>query len=306
MKKINYLLLIAVLSVLIVGCSEEQVDENKTLINMQDNSKKTKFDDYLEREYRIPYNIAFDYKLKDSDKTDREMEYMLVPVRTEKAIEMANIIKYVCLDAYKKVAPNDFLKRYFPKKLRIIGSGPFDERGNEIIGLATDGLEITLYHINTFGERKISNTTQTNEEIRTEATKLYSRVIIHEFSHIMHHKVDYPQGFKTITDKDYLGGAWSESSEQDSYEKGFVSPYARKEYNEDFVEVLSHYVILTTSEWNDILEKAGTNGAMKINEKLEIVKNYMLDTWNVDIELLRKEVQNRVANLPNVDLTNIE
>ncbi len=305
MKKINYLLLFAVLSALMTACSDDQVDAGKTLLTTEQEPAKTDLDKYLDKNYMTPYNIDFDYRFEDSEKTDREMGFQLVPVRPEKALEMAKVVKYICLDAYQKVAPKDFLKKYFPKKLRIIGSGPYDGRGNEILALATEGLEITLYHINTFGLKEViveengKNISKLVDDM-DQAVKLYSRVIIHEFSHIMHHKVDYPHRFRTMTDKDYLGGAWSESTEEEAYKKGFLSPYARKEYNEDFVEVLAHYVILTDAQWNDILKKAGKEGTLKINNKLELVKDYMLDVWDVDLDRLKSEVQYRLKNVRKI------
>ncbi len=311
MKKINYILSLAVLSAMMIACSDDQVDVEKTLLTLEQEPVKTEFDKYLDRHYKIPYNIDFDYRFEDADKTDREKDFQLIPVKPVKALEVAKIIEYICLDSYKKIAPKGFLKKYFPKKLRIIGSGPYDARGNEILALATEGLEITLYHINKFGLKEVIKDVNGKkmtvlEGDKGETAKLYSRVIIHEFSHIMHHKVDYPRRFRTISGKDYLGGGWSESSEEEAYKKGFLSPYARKEYNEDFVEVLSFYVISSDEEWSKIIEKAGKEGASKINNKLEIVKNYMLDVWNVDLDQLKSEIQNRLKNLSTLDLTKMD
>ncbi len=283
---------------LITACSEEQIDENKTLINIEDSTENTQFDKYLEQIYVEPFNIEYNYRLKDSDK---DMQFTLVPADVEKSVMMANLIKYMCLDAYQKVAPPNFLKKYFPKKITVVGSGGFDDNNNMVAGTAEGGLEITLYNINNL------QTTDIPLLFRD-----YLSTIYHEFSHILHQTVDYPQTFKSITSQDYLGGSWPSScknSEIEALKKGYVSCYSRKDFNEDFVEIIAYYVTYKDKQWNELLERAQTDGAdgnVKILEKLEIVKKYMSDAWNINLDELRNEILTRADNLKNIDLTKID
>ena len=74
---------------------------------------------------------------------------------------------------------------------------------------------------------------------------------------------------------------------------------------EDFAEMLSGYVTKSQSEWNAILADAGTTGAASISAKLDIVRNYMQESWNVDIDQLRAAVLRRASTLSAVDLEHL-
>ncbi len=293
MKKLSYLLFTALL-LLIIACSEEQIDTSKSLINLEKkDQKESKFDTYLYKIYTKPYNIEYHYRLTDKDKN---MKYTTTPASLEKSIEMANLIKYMCLDAYDKVAPKGFLRANFPKKITIVGSPAFDDNGNIVGGTAEGGLKIILYDVNAMDVNNL-------DILFTD----YLRVIYHEFSHILHQKVDYSKTFKDISSQDYLGGSWPSSCGKDEvFQKGFVSCYARSDYNEDFVETLAYYLTYNDTQWNSLLEKAKEGGGnAKINSKLQIIKKYMLEVWKIDVDALRNEIQTRANNLKNLDLTKI-
>ena len=81
---------------------------------------------------------------------------------------------------------------------------------------------------------------------------------------------------------------------------GFITPYASSAVDEDFVELIAVYVTNTEAYWQSRIKTAGTTGAPIINSKFEIVYNYMLDTWNIDLDILRNTVldhQNRIGEL---------
>ena len=75
---------------------------------------------------------------------------------------------------------------------------------------------------------------------------------------------------------------------------------------EDFAETLAFYVTLTPAQWNDILKDAGNSGAPIINQKLEIIKDYMLTSWNVDLDRLRASVLGRGDNVRHLDLQHLK
>ncbi|WP_406648928.1 putative zinc-binding metallopeptidase, partial [Ornithobacterium rhinotracheale] len=74
----------------------------------------------------------------------------------------------------------------------------------------------------------------------------------------------------------------------------------------DFVELIAHYVTFTPQKWDETLEKAGAEGKEKLQQKIEIVKNYMNTVWKIDLDRLRNEVLSRATNLDNVDLDKIK
>jgi len=87
--------------------------------------------------------------------------------------------------------------------------------------------------------------------------------------------------------------------------KGFISPYASSEASEDFVELIAIYITHDATYWSTMLTSAGTVGAPIINQKFEIVYNYMLNSWGIDLNELRSVVQRRSGEIGNLDLDNL-
>ena len=71
---------------------------------------------------------------------------------------------------------------------------------------------------------------------------------------------------------------------------------------EDFAEINSIYITSSEKEWENIIANAGESGALYINMKLEILRAYMMDSWNIDIDEMRSIIIRRGNNLSNVDL----
>lgn len=223
------------------------------------------------------------------------MSYTLVPATYENSVKMANLVKYLCLDAYEEVAPDGFLEKYFPKMLMLVGSPAYNNNGTIVLGTAEGGLKITLYAVNSLDV--------SNVEV---LYRYYFRTIFHEFSHILHQNKDYSNDFREITPSAYVGGSWNTISNAAALQAGFISPYSMKEYNEDFVELIAHYITYTDAQWNAAMTTAGATGSARIEEKMAIVKSYMINTWDVDLDALKAEVLARGNNLSNVDLDNID
>jgi substrate import-associated zinc metallohydrolase lipoprotein len=167
-----------------------------------------------------------------------------------------------------------------------------------LLGTAEGGLKITLYRIN-----------ELNPETVTAALMAdrYLKTMFHEFSHILHQTKSFSEDFAKISNVNYVSDDWSNSTntEARAYELGFVSRYARKEANEDFVEMLAIFVVGGQANWNSILRKAGDSGAIVIGQKFEIVQNYLKTAWNIDIYELRRAFEARVASMHLLDLKNL-
>ena len=85
--------------------------------------------------------------------------------------------------------------------------------------------------------------------------------------------------------------------------------------------MLSEYITHDAKTWNDTMEAADEAAAEKakktgeeavhaselINSKLDIVRRYMKENFNIDIDVLRETVQRRQADIfaGKVDLTDI-
>ena len=77
------------------------------------------------------------------------------------------------------------------------------------------------------------------------------------------------------------------------------------EPREDIAELLAFYVTYSPTQWQGILTDAGTKGATLINEKLKLLKTYMQESWNVDLDQLRDAVLRRGATLNKLDLEHL-
>lgn len=285
------------IALVIFSCTKEDKLSEKSVVDAtQGNVIKSDFDKFLEREFTKPYNIEVKYKLDD---INTNFNYNVTPVSEEKAIKMANLLKYICLEAYEKHSPKNFLKEYFPKSIVFVGSGAYNDDNTVLLGTADGGVEITLYRIN---DLKTDDT--------AFLTRWYFNTIFHEFSHILHQNKDYTKDYEKISAADYVGDEWSRFWKRDnpSIKKGFISNYSSKEVNEDFVEIISHYITLSEAQWKALVNPDGENkeGEAIINKKLAIIKAYLKNSWSIDLDALKNEVQERYVNLANQDLDNIK
>ena len=132
----------------------------------------------------------------------------------------------------------------------------------------------------------------------------YFKTMHHEFAHILHQTKPYSPDFNVVSGPDYVTDAWSSNweTETEALQNGFISEYASSEANEDFVELIAIYVTNTAAEWNRLLQEAGETGRPKIVAKFEIAYNYMKDSWNIDLDELRKIIQRRQREISELEL----
>ena len=127
----------------------------------------------------------------------------------------------------------------------------------------------------------------------------------HEFTHILNQNQAYDTSFDAVTADGYVNGNWKTISDAEARKKGFVSAYAMSEPKEDFAEMLSIYVTSSATDWQRILDAAGTTGAASISKKMELVANYMMTAWNLDVDKLRSAVLHRANELTSLDLEHL-
>ncbi len=278
------LLALIALSPLLASCSEDDLDSTSIFDNeMTKKRVETPFDKWVTLNFVKGYNIELIYRLKD---TETDYKYNLIPADQDKVNSMAHAILYGWLQAYDEVAGQDFTRRYCPKIIQLIGSYPYDSKGSVKLGTAEDGLKVTFYNINEF---KMTNSVLT----------AHFQIMHHEFAHILSHNKEYDTSFRTISDGDYVSGEWSKILESDALKAGFINNYAMKEYNEDFAETLSFYLILTPEEWASKMNIAGEYGAAIINKKLTIIRSYMQTAWSIDMDVMRTTLQRRLNEMIN-------
>lgn len=293
MKKNIYAILLAfVASFALMSCSDD--DPSSQSIFPTTSPKRDAFDKWLLENYTFPYNVEMKYKMED---IESDMKYHLVPADSAKTAKLSIIMKYLWFDAYNEVIGPDFIKENMPRTIHFIGSPAYNSEGTMVLGTAEGGLKITLYMVNSLDDETLKDYDTMN--------KYYFHTLHHEFTHILNQKIPYDQSFKLITESGYVSGDWYTIPDKTAHQAGFITPYAMVEPLEDFAEMLSNYVTMSQSEWNAILADAGTTGAASISAKLDIVRNYMQESWNVDIDQLRAAVLRRASTLSAVDLKHL-
>ena len=276
-----------------ISCSED--DLSGTSVIKPEQTTETPLDAWLYKNYIEPYNIEFRYRYEDMES---DMIYDLTPANYEKSVQMAKLVKHLCLQAYDEVTGSrDFITSYFPKMVFLVGSPAYNNNGEVVLGTAEGGTKITLYAVN--------NMDPTDVDLLNE---WYFKTIHHEFGHILNQTKPYPTDFAEISGPDYVQDQCFEiyKTTESALQKGFISPYASKADSEDFVELIALYVNRSAEEWEEMLTTAGDTGRPKIEAKFEIVSNYMKSTWNIDLNELREIVLRRAEEAPNLDFDSLD
>ncbi|MGL5271999.1 MAG: zinc-binding metallopeptidase [Phocaeicola sp.] len=273
---------------LFASCSKEELSSESIIKDSL--TKENELDKWIMSNYVKPYNIDFKYRMET---IESDLNYYLVPAEYDKSIKTAKLLQFLCLETYDEITGDkNFIRSYFPKMIHLVGSAAYKNNGTMTLGTAEGGLKITLYYIN---------------QLRLDPVYLneyYFRTIHHEFAHILHQTKPYSTDFDQISGSEYVTDSWNTAWENDAaaLQAGFITPYASSAANEDFVELISIYITNTASEWENRITTAGTNGAAIINAKFDIAYNYMLNSWNIDLNKLRDIIQDRQNRLGELDL----
>ena len=288
-KSLKYFAVLAGV-MLLASCSEKPLDSQSQIFDSI--VEKNEFDLWIEDNYIAPYNIELKYRM---ERNESDRNYYLVPAEYSKSIQMAKLMLYLCLEPYDIITGSkEFIRSYYPKMLHLIGSPAYKNNGNIVLGTAEGGLKITMYMVNSLN---------LNPEFLNH---YYFKTMHHEFGHILNQTKPYSTDFDMISGSEYVTDSWSSvyTEDSDAQKDGFISPYAASQPGEDFVELLSIYATNPSSYWDDIIRNAGP-GADKIKAKFDIVYNYMMNSWNIDLNELRDIIQERQGKIGELDLDNL-
>lgn len=262
------------------------------------------FDLWLYNNYLVPYNVDFEYKMKD---VGSNMNYNLVPADLSKAKQLAHLTRYLWFDVYGKIVSEDFLKLYGPRMIHLIGSSAINASlGTEILGTAEGGIKITLYKVNSLDPTNID-----------AMNEYFFKTMHHEFAHILHQTKNYPKSYESISTGHYDTDGWQNRTNEEAYSLGFVSAYGSSQPREDFVEIIANYIVKSDANWNLMMTNSskewvknssgiaiendsitdGVDGHAIILQKLGICKEWLSEKWNINLDSLRAEVQRRQNNL---------
>ena len=253
--------------------------------------ERNAFETWILNNYTAPYNIDLKYRFED---IESDMKYNVTPATYDKSVALAKLVKYLWIEAYEELVGQEFVATYCPKVLHFVGSPEYEKSGGSmVLGTAEGGLKITLFNVNGLNPE--------NPDAET-LNEWYFKTMHHEFAHILHQTKNYSTDFNTISAGKYTGPGWMNITDQEARQMGFVSNYASTETQEDFVETIAIYVTYTNAQWQSILNEAGEAGAAIILQKFEMVKEYLAESWGIDIDMLHNIVQEREENIGDLDL----
>ena len=301
-KYIVFALVSALFAIAFSSCRKDEPLSKDSIITMDDYIQND-FDKWLEANFVNPYNIVFKYRYQ-IDESNRT--YYTIPASYDCAIIMAHIVKYLCIDSYDEVAGVNFTRQYFPKMFFIIGEWEYNNNGTMILGTAEGGKKILLTGVNWI-PKVLDGTYSSSYDIARGLNHYYIKTIHHEFTHILNQTKDFPVEFSQITPNDYVYNDWSNAPYNSGYmQRGFISSYAQHSDGEDFAEMLSIYVTNTQEQWDSWMADAG-DAASLITAKLDLVKSYMLGTYDINIDQLRATILRRQDEVAagQVDLTSL-
>lgn len=295
MKKTGFIYIIAFLACIATACSEDVLSDESVIKVAK--YEENDFDRWLRVNFLTPYNIDFIYRYEF---IESDMNYYTVPADMTSSIMMAHLVKYLCIESYDEVAGIAFTRTYFPKMFFLIGEFEYRNNGTMILGTAEGGKKILLSGLNYL--QQMSNDIEM-------LNYYYIKTIHHEFAHILNQTCEYSADYQLITGSGYVADSWSEYPYNVGYlERGFISAYSQQSADEDFAEVMSTYITNSEEWWESQLAQAGAAGSIYLNKKLDIVRDYLKDEFNIDIDELRSTLMRRQNDIAEgkIDLTSVE
>ena len=311
-KNILYILPLMLMALVLTSCDKDEIKSESVIT--ADSYKMNQFDKWLEVNYVNPYNIDFKYRYEE---IESDYNYYTVPALMENSIVMAHLVKYLCIETYNEVAGIEFTRANFPKMFYLIGEWEYRNNGSYILGTAEGGRKILLAGIN-YLDYVLGGQWGEKENVAENLNHYYIKTIHHEFTHILNQTRDYPTSFRQVTPSSYVKDSQFEEPYLSAYlKRGFISAYAQTEPREDFAEMVSEYVTHSAEWWQAQLTAANTTweenpdqtetGRALIEQKLDIVRAYMFDTWHIDLDQLRDCILRRQDNITAglIDLTDL-
>ena len=295
MKRLAYILTAMLAAApFLVSCEQDNPDREHSII-VVNKKDRTPFDDWLDTYFVHPYNIQFKYRYQMDEST---LSYTSIPADYHAAIMRAHIVKFMCIDTYDEVAGSDFTRRYFPKMFFLMGEWEYKNNGTMILGTAESGRKIKLAGIN-----YLPGYSRDPDQLN----HYYLKTIHHEFTHILNQTKDFPVKFSQITPESYVTDSWNDT-DSDYLRRGFISKYSQHSDREDFAGMMSMYITNSPERWESWLNTAGDSGRSFLESKLDIVRDYMDNSFGIDLDELRSVILRREGELASgqVDIESLD
>ena len=298
MKHFNKIIFLFLASTMILlSCKKETLDTSSPIDDLGGETwTQGPIDKWILDSLTMPFNVEVLYRWNQYAVGD--LNKTMTPPDEARVLPLLKIMKKIWIDPYiiAKGGDSALMKRYITKQIVLVGSRSFNTNGTETLGTADGGKKITLFAVN---EIDSSNRAVVQRRMRT---------VHHEFAHIFHQTVMFTPDFERICVGDYTGD-WTNQSEATALSKGFISPYAMSNKDEDFVETIAHALVYGPAGFDSIVNRTtDATGKSKIYRKIAMVKHYYKSVWDLDFDLLQAEVQKAlddVAPKPVIPLSTL-
>jgi substrate import-associated zinc metallohydrolase lipoprotein len=227
-------------------------------------------DAWLYENYVAPYNIEVKYRF---DRYEVALNRVLAPAREDKVIPVMETIRKTWIEPYEQEAGATFIKSLAPKQFVLVGSAEYNTNGTITLGTAEGGRKVVLFVVNDF-----------DPQLESEVKQML-HTIHHEFAHILHQTVMYPEEYKRIT-TDYTA-SWNDFSLADARSRGYITEYARSSPDEDFVEMISIMLIEGKAGFDAIINSTPESAQPLFRQKEQLVVRYFKEAWNIDFYSLQ-------------------
>ena len=292
MKSLQILLIVFVFAAGMLSCRKDDISGNADDIAGLggDTWVKGPIDDWILSNLTVPYNVAVKYKW---DQSEMEFNKIIVPPDEDKILPVLSAVKQVWIDNYVAETNELFMKKYCPKFFVLAGSASWNVDGTITLGQAEGGRKILLYQLNDFRVKGMDGYQPTD----SFTVKQMFHTIEHEFAHILHQNVMYPQEFKQISVGNYTSN-WNNVTDEAANELGFVSAYAMSFPDEDFVEMTSMMLVEGRAWFNSMVNSIADEDAQsKLRRKEAAVVNYFKDVWNINFYSLQTRTRASITAL---------
>jgi len=324
MTKILKYLILFIIVLAVSSCQKEESLRPESVVIVED-VHESEFDKWLYENFTKPYNIQVKWKWDDNEVDNT---FHVIPPIKQQAEYFAKALLEIWIKPYEAEAGPEFVKRYTPKLIYLLGTPQFNDDGSMTVGLAEGGRKVTVFDVNRFDPTNLVNMSK------------HLHTMHHEFAHILHQKVLFSNDYKDISKGAYTG-AWINVGAVDANALGFITPYSMSKDVEDWVEIvatmLTHVehsntpisveaplydengkiqyntdgkmirTIKKLSQWEGLIDGIGVyrdatlnkyvqhpqgpEGKNKIRKKVGIIKDYYKSVWQMDLTRLQKRIE---------------
>ncbi|MBX3256907.1 MAG: hypothetical protein KF862_22410 [Chitinophagaceae bacterium] len=305
-RYISFISLFVFAGVLLASCKKEKINPEDAE-NIHDLGGDTwvqgPIDDWIRDSLTSIYNIDVKYKWNQFEDL-ADITAILVPPKEEIIIPLLSSLKKAWIDTYSAEGGEEFFKKIVPKNMYMVGSPAFNPNGSVKQGVAEGGRKIIVLDINRVTVKGMPGYTAGDSVF----FKRMLWIIQHEFAHILHMNIMYPQDFKNINPS-LITSNWTDYSDAEAVRDGFVSNYAMNVSDDDFVETITYMLIegkagfeqLIASIPEGVTDRGTTRdqAVLRLRTKESIIVNYYKQVWNIDFYKLQTRVRAAVTALIN-------